>query len=224
MVYEMLKKEVVAENETYCKNMLKIIKEREEILKRESTPTRWGQYQKKIITYPELVEYTSERIKKKYRKTVQSELEVLKQIEEAETPKEIVIHVDWVKNTYWGNNPHATITDGKRRYFGSASGCGYDKRSAAVAQAANQSIRILKILCDKKELELQKGKTGTNNAIIGYGSGYSAIPELKGGVGIESFKKIFENCGYNWNDYSGEKYDMYIVTKMGENGNEKICN
>lgn len=216
MVYEMLRKEVIAENETYCENMLKIIKEREEILKRESTPTRWNQYQKKMITYPELIEYTSERIKRKYRKAIQSELEVLKQIEEAETPKEIVIHVDWVKNTYYGNNPHATITDGKRRYFGSASGCGYDKRSAAIAEALNQSCSILKILCNKKEHELQIGKTGTNGKLIGYGSGYSAIPNFEGGVGIESFRRIFENCNYNWNDYSGEKYDMYIITKMEE--------
>ena len=216
MTYEMIKKEIIVENETYCKNMLKVIKEREEILKRESTPTRWNQYQQKRITYPELIEYTSKRIKRKYEKVIQSELEVLKQIEEAEVPNEITIHVDWVKNTYWGNNPHTTITDGKRRYFGSASGCGYDKRSAAIAEALNQSYSILKILCNKKEHELQIGKTGTNGKLIGYGSGYSAIPNFKSGVGIESFRRIFENCNYNWNDYSGEKYDMYIVTEMEE--------
>lgn len=216
MAYEMIKREVITENETYCKNMLEAIKEREEILKRESTPTRWNQYQKKMITYPELIEYTSERIKRKYRKVIQSDLELLKQIEEAEAPNEITIHIDWIKNTYWGNNPHAAITDDKRRYFGTASGCGYDKRSAAMAEALNQSCSILKILCNKKEHELQIGKTGTNEKLIGYGSGYSAIPKFKGGVGIESFRCIFENCGYNWNDYSGEKYDMYIITKMEE--------
>lgn len=216
MVYEMLRKEVIAENETYCKNMLDAIEKREEILKRESTSTRWNQYQKKMITYSELVEYTSKRIKKKYRKKVQSGLEMLEQITKAEAPDEITIHVDWVKNTYWGNNPHATITDDKRRYFGSASGCGYDKRSAAIAEALNQSCSILKILCNKKELELKKGNTGTNCNMIGYGSGYSALPKFESGVGVESFRRIFENCGYNWNDYSGEKYDMYIVTKMEE--------
>ena len=216
MVYEMIKKEVIVENETYCKNMLDAIEKREEILKRESTPTRWNQYQKKMITYPELIEYTSERIKRKYRKMLQSELELLKQIEEAEIPNEITIHIDWIKNMYWGSNPHATITDDKRRYFGTASGCGYDKRSAAIAEALNQSCSILKILCNKKEHELQIGKTGMNGKLIGYGSGYSAIPNFEGGVGIESFRRIFENCNYNWNDYSGEKYDMYIITKMEE--------
>lgn len=216
MVYEMIKKEVATENETYCKNMLDAIEKREEILKRESTPTRWNQYQKKMITYSELVEYTSKRIRCKYEKMLQTDLTLLEQIEKAETPNEITIYVDWVKNTYWGNNPHATITDDKRRYFGAASGCGYDKRSAAIAEAANQSYSVLKILCDKKELELQKGKTGMNHSLIGYGSGYSAIPKLESGVGIESFRRIFENCGYKWSDYSGEKYDMYIVTRKEE--------
>lgn len=213
MVYEKLRKEVIAENETYCKNMLEAIEKKEEVLQRESTPTRWDQYQAKRITRPELVEYTNKRIKKKYEKILQSNLELLEQIEKAEMPKEITIYVDWVKNSYWGNNPHAEVTDDKRRYFGSASGCGYDKRTAAIAEAANQSLQILRILCDKKELELQKGKTGENDDVIGYGSGYSAIPKLEGGVGISSFRNIFENCGYNWSDYSGEKYDMYIITK-----------
>lgn len=213
MVYEMLKKEVIAENETRCKDMLKAIEKRESVLQRESTPTRWRQYQEKMITYPELVEYTSQRIKKRYEKTLQSNLELLEQIAKEERPKEIAIHVNWEKTTYWGNNPHVEMMIDKKRYFGSASGCGYDKQTAAIAEAANQSLQILKILCDKKELELQKGKTGKNGDLIGYGSGYSAIPKLEGGVGISSFRKIFENCGYNWSDYSGERYDMYIVTK-----------
>lgn len=214
MRYEMIRKQVVAENKEYCGNMLKAIEEREEVLRRESTTTRWNQYQQKMIAYSELVKYTSERIKRRYKKMVQSELELLKQIEGAENPKEITIYVDWVKNTYWGNNPHAKITDSKNKYFGSASGCGYDKRTAAIAQAVNQSYSILKILCNKKEMELQTGKTGTNHSLIGYGSGYSAIPKLECGVGISSFRNIFENCGYEWKDYSGEKYDLYIVTKQ----------
>lgn len=213
MIYEMIRKEVIAENETYCKDMLDAIEKREEVLKRESTPTRWDQYQQKKISYFELVEYTKERIKRKYRKRVQSELELLKQIENTEIPEEITVHVDWVKNTYWGNNPHAEVTDSKRRYFGAASGCGYDKRTAAIAEATNQSYSILKILCDKKEMELQAGKSGENSELIGYGSGYSAIPKFESGVGISSFRNIFENCGYTWNDYSRERYDMYIITK-----------
>lgn len=216
MVYEMLKKEVIAENERYCNIMLEAIEEREEVLHRESTRTRWEQYQQNKITYNELVEYTSQRIKRKYEKILQSDIELLEQIAHTSRPTEITIHVEWKKNTYWGNNPHAEVRDDIKRYFGSASGCGYDKRTAAIAAAANQSLQILKILCTKKEIELQRGKTGKNRDIIGYGSGYSAIPKLEGGVGVSSFRNIFENCGYEWHDHSGEKYDMYIITEKEE--------
>lgn len=213
MVYKMLKKEVVAETKALYKDMLEAIEKSEEVLHRESTPTRWRQYQEKWITYSELVEYTSQRIRRKYEKILQTNFELLEQIAQVKTPYKITIYANWVKNPYWGNNPHAEVRDDRRKYFGSASGCGYDKRTAAIAEAANQSLQILKILCDKKESELQNGKTGTNHNIIEYGSGYSAIPKLEGGVGVSSFRNIFENCGYKWDDHSGEKYDMYIATK-----------
>ena len=215
MVYEMIKKQVIAENETYCKNMLEEIEKSESVLKRESTPTRWNQYRQNKITHNELIEYTSKRIKRKYEKMLCSDLELLEQIAKTERPKEITIYVNWVKTPYW-RNPYAEVTDDKRNYFGSASGCGYDKRTAAIAEAANQSLQILKILCTKKEIELQRGKTEKNRDIIGYGSGHSAIPKLEGGVGISSFRNIFENCGYDWHDYSRASYDMYIITEKTE--------
>lgn len=213
MKFEEIKKQVVAENENICANVLESIKVYDERLKANSTKTRWSQYESGKITREELEVFTVERIKRKYQKRTAQELERLMQIENAEIPKEIVIRVDWVRNQYWGNNPHAEIADDVHRWIGSASGCGYDKRTAAIAEAANQSNRILHILAEKKERELQEGKTGTNRDLIGYGSGYSAIPKFEGGVGIESYRAIFENCGYEWKDYSGEKYDLYIATK-----------
>lgn len=213
MKYEEIRKQVIAENEKICVNVLEYINTDEKRLEQQSTKTRWNQYQNCKISRKELVQFTTERVKKYYRKQTVQELERLIQIEEAETPEEIVIRVDWKRNPYWGNNPHAEITDNCKRWFGSASGCGYDKRTAAIADAVNQSNRILKILYDKKERELQAGKTGTNRDLIGYGSGYNAMPKFEGGVGISSYRTLFENCGYKWKDYSGEKYDLYIVTK-----------
>lgn len=49
MKFTEIRKQVVAENETYCKNVLDAIKTREEILQRESTKTRWTQYQNNEI-------------------------------------------------------------------------------------------------------------------------------------------------------------------------------
>ena len=213
MKFTEIRKQVVAENETYCKNVLDAIKTREEILQRESTKTRWTQYQNNEISREELEAFTSERIKRKYRKQTAQELERLTEIENAESPEEIVIRVDWIKSKTGGYNPHAEITDDVRKWYGSASGCGYDKRTAAIAQAANQSNRILHILAEKKESALKHGEIGSNHDLIGYGSGYSAIPKLEGGVGISNFRNIFERCGYEWKDYSGTTYDLYILTK-----------
>lgn len=215
MKYEEIRKQVIAENENICVNVLEYINADDGRLERESTRTRWDQYQNGKISRDELVAFTTKRIEKYYQKRTAQDLERLEQIENAETPEEIVIRVEWKRNSHYGNNPHAEVTDDHRRWTGStpvASG-GYDKRTAAIADAANQSNRILKILADKKERELQAGKTGENRDLVGYGSGYSAIPKFEGGVGIESYRTMFENCGYEWKDYSGEKYDLYIATK-----------
>lgn len=213
MKYEEIRKQVITKNESICVNALEYINSDDGRLKWESTKTRWDQYQNGKISRDELVAFTTKRIEKYYQKKTTQDLERLAQIEEAEIPKEIVIRVEWKKSSVWGYNPHAEITDGYIRWFGSASGCGYDKQTTAIAEAANQSNRILKILADKKERELQAGKTGENRDLIGYGSGYNAIPKFEGGVGIESYRVLFENCGYEWKDYSGEKYDLYIATK-----------
>ena len=213
MTLSTIKKQIIAENKNRCKTTLEAIETREEILQRESTATRWKQYQQHYITYPEIMRYTTERIERKYQKILDTQLKQLAEIENAESPEEIVIRVDWIKSKTWGYNPHAEITDGKNKYFSNASGCGYDKRTAAIAQAANQSNRILHILAEKKEFELKNGETGSNHNLIGYGSGYNAIPNLEGGVGISSFRNIFERCGYVWYEYSGTTYDLYILTK-----------
>lgn len=196
MVYEMIKKQVIAENETYCKDMLEAIEKRESVLQRESTPTRWKQYQEKRITYPELVEYTSQRIRRKYEKMLQADLETIEACEHATLPKEICIFVEWKKSTIWGYNPHVEVSDDKKRYFGSASGCNYDKLSEAVAICFNQSAQIKKILYDKKEEALKAGKIGNNNEIIGYGAGYGALPSFEGGVGMSCFVKILRDADY----------------------------
>lgn len=51
MAYEMIKKQVITENETYCKNMLEAIEKREVVLQRESTPTRWKQSHYNALPY-----------------------------------------------------------------------------------------------------------------------------------------------------------------------------
>lgn len=213
MVYEMLKKEVIAENETYCKDMLKAIEKRESVLQRESTPTRWEQFQKKWITRRELVEYTNKRIMRKYEKKLQADLETIALCEKAEMPETISILVEWKKSSVWGNNPHATVKIGSATFEGSASGCGYDKLSAAIANAFNKSYRIQKILFEMKEKALQEGETGNNHSIIGYGSGYNALPNFEYGVGINCFISILQKANYKCERNCTDDTDSYFFYK-----------
>lgn len=213
MAYEMIKKQIITENETYCKNMLEAIEKREVVLQRESTPTRWKQYQEKTITYPELVEYTSKRIRRKYEKMLRSDLETITLCEKAEMPETIFILVEWKKSSVWGYNPYATVKIGSAIFKGSASGCGYDKISAATAGALNQSYRAQKILFEMKEKALQTGTKSDNHSIIGYGAGYGAMPEFEGGVGMSCFINILQKVGYKCNTTHTDSIDSYFFYK-----------
>lgn len=74
-----------------------------------------------------------EKEQKAIKKRFAKKIEELETTEEKDTPSKIEIVVDWVKSRTWGSNPHATMwTDNGARVEGeTASGCGYDKRSAA---------------------------------------------------------------------------------------------
>lgn len=214
MVYEKLRKEVEKESkERIIKMFLKFNDEASDMLRGYSTNLRWKQYENGEITRDKCVEYAKKGYEKEVSKDLQKDLEMIEACETAEFPETISVIVEWKKSRVWGYNPHAEIADDKRRYFGSASGCGYDKLSAAVANCFNQSAQIKKILYAKKEKALQAGETGSNHEVIGYGSGYGVLPAFESGVGMSCFVKILQEAGYKYK-YSGtNKIDSYFFYK-----------
>ena len=52
---------------------------------------------------------------------------------------ENIIEIVWKKKPTWGLNPHATVTLDGVTSTGRASGCGYDKASAAVVAALSKN-------------------------------------------------------------------------------------
>lgn len=132
----------------------------------------------------------------------------------------ISILIEWKKSRTWGYNPHAYINIYGNGFFehcdGSASGCGYDKRSSAVGEALNKSKAVLYCLysAEEKRLAMRKkeGKDTSRRNILGYGSGYGILPYFEGGVGIESHRAIFQNIGFSWDDgaYS-DTVDTYTI-------------
>lgn len=194
-------------------------------LKRYSTEKKWNAYQEKKLTREKAIEFATARRFKEIEKYLQRDIEKLESAESVPDIETVSIRVEWKKSRVWGYNPTATvIINQANRYTGSASGCGYDKLTAAIAEALNQSAVIRKMLYTKKENALQAGydpETGktygpeSNGGCIAYGAGYGTLPYFEGGVGMSSFVSVFEACGMKAKirDESGKYMDYYFFEK-----------
>ena len=129
-------------------------------------------------------------------------------------PESIYIRITYTKNRTWGSNPHAEVetTDGTTitRTYGTASGAGYDKTSAAVARALNGNPGIMRALYEAEEQRLADGSKRSRRDYIGYGSGYNVLPCFERGVGMSAICKILTAIGYNVK--SSEDGSLYIAT------------
>ena len=192
-------------------------------LKQHSTARRWEQYQNGEITRGKAVDFAVARRFKEIDQETQRKIEKLHNTIAAEDIKNVSISVIWRRNKTWGYNPAATVTiNGIYQYTGTASGCGYDKRSAAVGSALNQSDVILKMLYTTKEKALKKSPArirknpdASNSDLIYYGAGYGVLPHFEGGVGITSFFHVFEKCGLKLTHENGTDYsDYYYIERV----------
>ena len=198
--------------------------ETENGLRHYSTARRYEQYKTGEINREKANTYAIKRMLKETEKEREKGIEKLKAAEAAPDIVSINIDIEWTKSRTWGYNPHAEQTNSHetRRTFGSATGCGYDKRSAAAAEALNQSAAVLKILYTLKENGLRNGQNDhsstactrhDNREIIGYGAGYSVIPYFEGGVGIECFVSILKKAGFTLHSHSGKTSEYYNFTR-----------
>lgn len=122
----------------------------------------------------------------------------------------VSIDIDWKRSQMWGYNPTATATvfykgGGWSEHVGRASGCGYDKESAAVAAALDKCPAVLKALYETKEKAITNGweysgqlnrQSESNAGCIAYGAGYGVLPYFEGGVGMNSLVNVFKACGF----------------------------
>lgn len=211
MKYTKLTTEVNKEARRYFNRSVEYMTTCDSSLERYSTPTRWQQFKNGTITRQQAVNFAKIREEKNRAKETAKKLEKLERISNAEKITSISIFVNWVRNYYWGYNPKVEITvyteNHRYTFEGSASGCGYDKRSAAVAEALNKCDSCLKILYDAKERYIRKNgadynldklniSSNSNRECVGYGAGYGALPYFEGGVGYECFDSIFIKNGY----------------------------
>lgn len=191
-------------------------------LKDNSTKIRWKQYQAGTISREKAVELATKRAQKKIDKNTAAQLAQLDRVANAPDLTFISVSVEWVRSRTWGYNPRVEVRTNTGTYYGTASGCGYDKESAAIADAFNKCDSILKALYQLKENGLRVGKTDesttagcgrSNGDICGYGAGYGAIPYFEGGVGSSCFWSILQNCGFSTSCHHAKHSDFYNIEK-----------
>lgn len=124
----------------------------------------------------------------------------------------LTVSVEWARSATWGQTPTATALayggHTVRETVGHASGCGYDKESAAIASALNTSPAVMRVLYDHAE----RGGTFAYSVHT-----WSGIPSFDGGCGVSCFKSVFEGCGYAWQDAAhGRSFDAYKLAPMTE--------
>lgn len=178
------------------------------IFKNHATKTIYKKYQAGELTEKQAKAQTIEHVKKEAAKNLKKNLDKITEIENAKDLQDLEIAINWKFSNTWGWNPSAyikthSLDQQKYNYYerleGSASGCGYDKLSAAIASALNDSKAALKVLFTAEEKRLRKainGLTTSRRDFIGYGSGYGSMPYFEGGVGFESQSSIFNNLGF----------------------------
>lgn len=191
-------------------------------LKRYSTDLRWEQYTAGKIDREKACTLAIKRMEKAIDKETEKKIDLLERIAAAPDLNFISINVEYKRSSVWGYNPLATTNTNNGQYTGYASGCGYDKESAAVAEAFNKDLSILKVLYSIKEKGLAAGVsdksatacTGVDNRnICGYGSGYGVLPYFEGGVGVGCFWDILKKAGFETRCNYGKHENFYTVSK-----------
>ena len=188
-----------------------------------STANKWDAYKAGRITREKAVEYATARALRDIEKTFAAKVEKLDRVAAAPDLDYAEVSVEWKRSSYWGSCPTAKATvNGWNSYSQRAGGCGYDKLSAAVGGALSASPSVLKALYQAAEDALAAGKCFaylnsncvTWRDVLGYGSGYSVLPYLEGGVGVSCYETIFANCGYKFRRVaSGKTFDVFTIER-----------
>lgn len=193
-----------------------------------STATRWEQYQRGEISREKAVELATKRAHKRIDQDTARQFEKLDTAASARVCSAFSVIVTWKRSATWGANPTAEVCGDTTRTTGHASGCGYDKESAAIADAMDQQPEALRVLYDMAEKALADGlrpdsKTACTGYswghVLGYGSGYSVLPYFEGGCGSSTIWELLRKGGYTVRHTHGSKtLDCWEAVKDADQG------
>lgn len=190
------------------------IENSENILRYWSTPAKWDAYTNGKIDRATANAAAQKRAERACIRRADADIAKVKDAGTVSTTKDVYIRITYTNSRTWGSNPRAEVetTDGTTitRTYGTATGAGYDKTSAAVADALNGNPGIMRALYEAEDKRLADGSKKSRRNCIGYGSGYNVLPCIEGGVGMSAICKILESIGYNvTSTFSG---DVYVAT------------
>ena len=222
MEFKNLKNLVKKENDAKIKKAIEEGEDlNENVLRFYLTEGKWNKYKNNELSAEQTQAELKKRIEKYYSKILTQKLKKIEEVEKAEDIDNITVSIEWVRNRTWGWNPTAYVfTCYVGETTGAASGCGYDKESAAIAEAFNKNNCILKILYELKEKALQENENISSHDACGYGAGYGAMPYFEGGVGVSCFVNILKKAGFSCMQIRGGKIsDSYNFVKRGAEKN-----
>ena len=194
----------------------------EAVLERYSTATRWANYQAGKASRNDTVRYAINRINRATKKETDKKLAAIVEAEASNKQiNEIAIVVEYVRNRTWGYNPQVTAqvftTEGYKEYHASASGCGYDKTSAAVASALNQDPTL------RAYLYRAKNQRMADDVKMPYGSGYGALPYIEGATGMSTVESVLNACGLGLTNETETKNTALYIFAPKNMEDKKSC-
>lgn len=224
MRFENLRKMVEMENEKFKENVINNINEATELtwkIKEYITPLRIQHFNNGKISLNDIKKIALKKIEREYTKRLETELRKIESVENAPEFDGCTISIEWKRNRIWGLNPKATLYGSNRINGKSIGGCGYDRKSTAFADVANQELSLLKFLYKTKEREIENSNMEitneklSSNKLLGYGAGYGTKPYFEGGVGVECYYSILEKCGLKMKQVVNDKYyDVFEISKI----------
>ena len=159
----------------------------------------------KSFSLEDLKAYLLKRVDKNRIKAIDAINKEYDSIENAPDFESLDISIEWKKSSIWGMNPHAELTvyskNGYARYKATASGCGYCKLSAVMADVFNQSLSLRKLILNND-----------NNDTLVYGLRDTYFSS--GGVGVSTLQNAFDCLDLNLKQTAtGKTFDVFAVNK-----------
>ena len=209
-----LKNSLVSKNNEEVKRQLENIEnENMNTLNFYTTNLRQEQYKEGKISMDKFKACAKTKMLKETKKQLDKGLKELEKIENNHKMFDALYIQVQSKKTNLGYQFKATLSDTTEKIEGSyTGGWGYDKLSSAISEVLNEYLPLKELLYNYKEKYLFENKLlqANNHEIFGYGSGYGILPYFEGGVGVNSYYKIFNTIGLELKQIDDT---LYIVTK-----------